>query len=194
MDRVVAAQRKLLSELASLACEMSVDADQRQFALQRLEVIQRAPVGRGGEAGATSRGCERRASLRVVEDARDRRMRGSPQLGDQVGPLLGDDQLDERRGVEVEDQRRCSATSSDTNPRAFTRARRAARRRLGAVTRPRRTRSCRGSLSSTADRRAIGRPRASPAPPRRPEPAPSARSDGRAAHAPRPRRFAHVAS
>jgi hypothetical protein len=74
MNCVVAAQGKPLSELASLTRELCVDADQQQFALQRLEVIQRAPVGRDGEACTAPRGCECRATLRVVEDAGDRGM------------------------------------------------------------------------------------------------------------------------
>ena len=44
---------------------------------------------------------------------------------------LDDDQLDERGGVEVQDQRRCSATRSETEPRAFTFARRELRARVG---------------------------------------------------------------
>ena len=34
VDRVVAAQLELLGELAGLACELRVDPDQRQFALE----------------------------------------------------------------------------------------------------------------------------------------------------------------
>ena len=45
--------------------------------------------------------------------------------GGQLRSVLDDHELDERGGVEVEDQRRCSATKSETGPRAVTSARRA---------------------------------------------------------------------
>src|ERR1700684_1066015 len=159
MNCVVAAQGGLLGELAGLACELYVDADERQLPVQRLEALERTCVRGGGKPGAAPCCRERRATLGVGEDARNPRMRSPPQLARQLRSLLGDHELDERRGVEIKDQRRCSATSSETGPRAFTCARRAARCRLGGVTRPRRTRSCRGSLSLTAESRAIGRPR-----------------------------------
>jgi hypothetical protein len=84
MHCVVAAQGELLGEPPSLTCELCVDADQRQFALQGLEVIERAPVGGGGEACTAPCGCKCRATLRVVEDAGDRGMRGRPQRGGNV--------------------------------------------------------------------------------------------------------------
>lgn len=69
MDRVVAAQGELLSELSGLARELCVDADQRQFALQFLEILQRAPVGGDREACAAPCCRECRAPLRVAENA-----------------------------------------------------------------------------------------------------------------------------
>jgi hypothetical protein len=68
---VVAAQGEPLGELAGLACKVYVDADERQFAVQRLEVIERARVRGGGEPGTAPCGRERGATLGVGEDARD---------------------------------------------------------------------------------------------------------------------------
>ena len=78
MNCVVAAQSQLLGELAGLARQLYVDADERQFAVQRLEVLERLPVGGAGEPGAASCGRERRTTLRVGEDARDSRDVGLP--------------------------------------------------------------------------------------------------------------------
>jgi hypothetical protein len=60
---VVAAQGESLGELAGLACELYIDADERQFAMQRLEVLERARMGGGVEPGSASYGCERGATL-----------------------------------------------------------------------------------------------------------------------------------
>ena len=46
-------------------------------------------------------------------------MESGPELRDELGAVLNDYQLDKRRGVEVESQRRCSETRSETAPRAF---------------------------------------------------------------------------
>jgi hypothetical protein len=72
--------------------------------------------------------------------------------------FLGDDELDKRRGVEVEDRRRCYATSSDTDSLALTFARRSVRGPVGGVTRPRLTKSSSGSTAPTPDNRAIDWP------------------------------------
>ncbi len=70
MNCVITAQSELLGELAGLARQLYVDTDERQFAVQRLEVLKRPPVGGGGEPGAASCGRERRTTLRVGKDAR----------------------------------------------------------------------------------------------------------------------------
>ena len=59
MNCVVAAQGERLGELAGLACELYVDADERQFAMQQLEVFERARVRGGGEPGTAPCGRER---------------------------------------------------------------------------------------------------------------------------------------
>src|SRR5580704_4153345 len=105
MNRVVAAQGESLGKLAGLACELYVDADERQFAVHRLEVLERTRVRGGGEPCTAACGRERGATLGVGEDARDRGMGGRPQPACQLGAFVGDHELDERGGVEVADQR-----------------------------------------------------------------------------------------
>ena len=81
-----------------------------------------------------------------------------PQLGGHLGAILGNHELDQRRGVEVEDQARCSETRSETEPLPFTRADRGERDPSGIRTRPRRARASSGRSPSPL-RRATGRPR-----------------------------------
>ena len=159
VDGVVSAQLVLLGKLARPLCERPVDPDQHQLALQGLELLPRPPVARGAQPTATTSCSERRATLGVAEDAGRRPKARTPQLGHQLGAGLDNDELDERGGVEVQNQRRCSAMRSETEPRELTRARRELRARAGRVTRPRRTRSSSGSAPSMAESRAIGWPR-----------------------------------
>ena len=156
MDRVVTPQAELLGQIAGLPGKGRVDPDQDKLILDHLEVLDRLGVSRRREPATTLGGGEGGASLGVGEDARRRRVPCVPDLRCKLGTVLGDDQLDQRRGVEVEVQRRCSATRSETEPRDFTRGRFARRDAFGAVTSPRRTRSSSASSPSTEDRRAIG--------------------------------------
>lgn len=73
----------------------------------------------GTKTPAASSGRQRGASLGVGQDAGRCRMESGPELRDELGAVLNDYQLDKRRGVEVESQRRCSETRSETAPRAF---------------------------------------------------------------------------
>jgi hypothetical protein len=73
---------------------LHVDTDQRQLALQRLEIFQGAAVAGGGEVPAAQRSRQRRATLGVGEDARDRWKGSAPQFGGDVRAFLGDDELD----------------------------------------------------------------------------------------------------
>jgi len=159
MNSVVAAQREPFGEIPGVACELRVHRYPREFPLDRLELDQRTLVGGRGEASSAARRAKSRAALGVGEDARRGGVRARPQFVGDARAFLGNDELDERRGVEVEDQRRCSATSSDTDPLALTFAGRALRGPVGGVTRPRLTRSSSGSTALTADSRAIGWPR-----------------------------------
>jgi hypothetical protein len=115
-------------------------------------------MGAGGQAPGPPRRGQCRARFRVGKDTAGGRV-AVPQLGCDLGAVLGDDQLDQRRGVEVQPQRRCSATSSDTEPRAATLARRDERGRSGKRTSPRRTSSANASSRPIADSRATRLPR-----------------------------------
>jgi hypothetical protein len=159
MDGVVASQGEPFGEFAGVACKVRVDRNPQELAVDRLELGERAFVRSRGEASRAQRRAKSRAALGVGEDARRRGVRARPQFVGDAGAFLGDDELDERRRVEVEDQRRCSATSSDTDPLALTFAGRLVRGPVGGVTRPRLTRSSSGSAAPTADSRAIGCPR-----------------------------------
>lgn len=159
MDCIVTTEAKLLRQVARLARERAVDADQEELILNRLEVLDDLEVVCSRESATTLGRRQRGASLGVGENARRRRVPRLPELGSKLGAVLSDDQLDQCPGVEVELQRRCSATSSETELRALTRGRFARRDAFGAVTSPRRTSSSSASSPSTDDRRAIGRPR-----------------------------------
>jgi hypothetical protein len=74
-------------------------------------------------AGARSR-CECGPRFRVDELARDEEVGSIPELNGELGATLVEDQLDQRRRIEVDDQRRWSATTSDTGLAALSRARR----------------------------------------------------------------------
>lgn len=159
MDSVVASQGEPFGEIACLACELGVHGYPGEFALDRLELGQRALVRGRGEASRAQGRAESGTALGVGEDARRGGVRARPQFVGDARAFLGNDELDERRGVEVEDQRRCSATSSDTDPLALAFAGRSVRGPVGGVTRPRLTKSSSGSTAPTADSRAIGSPR-----------------------------------
>lgn len=120
---VIAAQAVLLGKRAGAASQLFVEAKRDQPALQILEVGKRPPMILPAEAACAFSSRQRRPSLRIGEDARSNRAGTVPELGCRVRALLDDYELDERRGVEVEDQRRCSATRSETGPAPFTRAR-----------------------------------------------------------------------
>jgi hypothetical protein len=74
--------------------------------------------------------CGRSTRLGVDEMPRDGRRRAVPQLVDEIGAGLVKDELDQSPGVEVDDQRRCSAMRFDTDPPALI-PRLPARRRFG---------------------------------------------------------------
>jgi hypothetical protein len=161
VDGVVAAQGVFGGEVAGVAGEWFVDRDDAQLGEEILERGDRADVGRFVDAARASSRCERCACLGVDELARDEQVGAIPQFDGELGAGFVEDQLDQRRRIEVDDQRRWSATRSDTGFAALSRARRARGLRLavGSRTRPRARRSASGSTSSTGTRRATRRPR-----------------------------------
>lgn len=159
MHRVVAAQMVLDRKIARATSQRVVDPHDQRGAVKRLEVSQSGAVRRRGQAaGSLGRG-QRCSCLRVGQDTDRDGVARVPQPDGDLRPFLVDQELDQRRGVEVEGQRRWSATRSDTLPFAFTRGRAGRRDVVGLLTSPRRTNSSNGSSASIADKRAIGRPR-----------------------------------
>jgi hypothetical protein len=106
VDGVVAAQGVLRGELAGVSGEWFVDRDGSQLGIEILEGCDRADVrGLTDAARASSRG-ERCAGLGVDELARDQDVGAIPELDGELGAGFVEDQLDERRRIEVDDQRR----------------------------------------------------------------------------------------
>ena len=161
VDGVVAAQRVLDSEVPGRAGQWFVDRDGAQLGVEILERGDRAGMGRFVDPARTSGGGERCAGVGVDELTRDQDVSAIPELDGELGAGFVEDQLDERRRIEVDDQRRWSATRSDTGLAALSRGRRA--RGLGGAvgsrTRPRARRSAKGSISPMGTRRATRRPR-----------------------------------
>jgi hypothetical protein len=106
VDRVVATQPELIGELARSTGQVLVDPDDEQFRAGRVEVLDRLAMAHRCETTCAPCRRERRTSLRVREETRRDGVSRIPQLRDQLRAILGDDQLDQRRGVEVERQRR----------------------------------------------------------------------------------------
>jgi hypothetical protein len=123
VDGVVAAQGVLGGEVAGLAGEWFVDRDDAQLGVEILERGDGADVGRFVDAASASSRCERCACLGVDELARDEEVGAIPELHGELRAGFIEDQLDHRRRIEVDDQRRWSATRSDTGLAALSRAR-----------------------------------------------------------------------
>jgi hypothetical protein len=161
MDGVVAAQTVGLGKVSSGVCEAWVETDDIQLSAVLIDPVDRTAQGcRGDPASAMGSG-RGSTCLGVNELARNDRFGAIPQLCGKLGSWFVEHQLDQRRGVEVDDQRLCSLTRSETEPSAVSSFRPLARRRdrCGSRTRPRARRSARGSASSTIDSRATRRPR-----------------------------------
>jgi hypothetical protein len=161
VDSVVAAQGMLRGEVAGVAGESVVDSEGAQLGAEIVERGNRADVRRFADTAAAGSRGERRACLGVDELAGGQEVGPIPEFDGELGAGLVEDQLDECRCVEVDDQRRWSATRSDTGFVAVSRAPRArgVRGSVGSRTSPRARRSASGSTSSTGTRRATRRPR-----------------------------------
>lgn len=120
-------------------------------------VAQGARVDSAGSMGRRRGG----ASLWVYELTGGDELGSVPEFFGEVRSLLREDELDERRGVEVGDQRRCSETRSDTGvtDRSCLRPLLGRLGLVGSRTSPRARRSASGSPPSTAESRATRLPR-----------------------------------
>lgn len=106
MHRIVAAQVVLGRKITRATSQRVVDSDDQRGAVKSLEVGQSGAVpGRGQTAGSPSRG-QCRSCLRVGQHTDGHGMVRVPQPDSDLGPFLIDEELDQRRRVEVEGQRR----------------------------------------------------------------------------------------
>lgn len=158
VDRVIATQAQLFGTGASVSGKFLVYADRDQVCAEHLEGGERLTVLLLSEAMEAASSRKGRPALGVGKDAGRCGVGAAPKLGGQLGTILDHNELDQRRGVEVEDQARCSETRSETEPLPFTRADRVERLPFGIRTRPRRARESSGR-SPRPLRRATGRPR-----------------------------------
>lgn len=158
---VVAAQAVGFGEVSRGAGEVRVETNDLQFGTEVLDPVDGATqCRRRDSAFSPGRGCCR-SGLGVDQLARHDRFCAIPQLGRERRSWFVEHQLDQGGGVEINDQRRCSRTRSETEPCAVSSSRPLARRRdrCGSRTRPRARRSASGSASPTVESRAIRRPR-----------------------------------
>jgi hypothetical protein len=123
VDGVVAAQGVLCGEFAGLAGERFVDCDDAQLGVEVFERGDRVDMRRLIDPAGAGGRCECCACLGIDELARDEEVGSVPELYGELGARFVEDQLDQRRCIEVDDQRRWSATRSDTGLAAFNRAR-----------------------------------------------------------------------
>lgn len=158
MNRVVAAQPEVFGVIAGASRKLLVYADRNQLPVELLEDRERFSMLLIPEPLQAPGSRKGRSPLRVGQNARRCGVCAVPEPGRQLRALLDDDQLDQRRGVEVEDQIRCSETRSETGPVPLTRAERGDLLPCGIRTKPRWARESSGRSPSPL-RRATGRPR-----------------------------------
>jgi hypothetical protein len=106
VDGVIAAEGVLRGEIPGAAGQRFVDRDGAQLGVEILKCGDRAAVRRFADAAPTSSRRERCAGLGVDELARDQDVGAVPELDGELGAGFFEDQLDERRRIEVDDQRR----------------------------------------------------------------------------------------
>ncbi len=120
VDRVVRSQAVMLSEVPGRLGDPLLDLHPDELAPASLQLRPGCPKPGPRQPSSPSRRRERRSTLGVREPARHETGGLVPQdLG--VRRLrLGNQELHQGGGLEVRDQRRCSATNSETLPLAFT--------------------------------------------------------------------------
>jgi hypothetical protein len=106
VDGVVAAKVALGREISCPTSEPVIDADDQRGGVKRLEFSHDRPVGGCLEAPVSMSCGQDRPGLGIGQDTDSRRMARAPQPDGDFGPILLDEKLDQRRGVEVEGQRR----------------------------------------------------------------------------------------
>ena len=106
VNGVVAPQPDLGCEVARSTRNCLIQTDDRQLGVGCVEVTDRVAVRGDRESARAACGGERGTTFGVGEDARGSGMRRVPELRGQLRPVLDHYELYQRRGVEVERQRR----------------------------------------------------------------------------------------
>jgi hypothetical protein len=106
VDGVVAAQGVLSGEVAGVAGQWFVDRGDAELSIEFVDRGDGTEVGRVVDAARAGCRSERCASFGVDELAGDQKVGTIPELGREFGPGFVEDQLDQRRRIEVDDQRR----------------------------------------------------------------------------------------
>jgi hypothetical protein len=122
VDRVIATQAQVFGVATGTSGEFLVNPDRSQFRVELLEGRERLPVLLSPETIQTPGSRKSCPALGVGKNARGCGVDTGPELGRQLGAILNNDELDQRRGVEVENQARCSETRSETEPVPLTTA------------------------------------------------------------------------
>jgi hypothetical protein len=106
VNGVVAAQGVLRGEIAGVTGQCFVDRNRAQLGVEILECGDRAAVRRFVDAARATSSGERCAGLGVDKPAREHDLGAVPELDGELGAGFVENQLDERRRIEVDDQRR----------------------------------------------------------------------------------------
>jgi hypothetical protein len=161
VDRVERPQRVALSEVASLPSQFLAQVEDMKLSPSPPELQDSIRMAARSEAPVTRSGSQRYASLRECDPTGRQAIRLVPQVMDFPRALLHQKELQEGRGIEIDDHSRCSLTSSDTLPlTGILRPSDAARLgSLGGCTRPMAISRSRGRLAVAGMSRATGRPR-----------------------------------
>ncbi len=106
MDRVVSAQRVPFRELSGVAGKRFVDADDAQLGVDILQRIEREAVGLEVDATTAAGGRHRCPRFGIHQLAGCHDVGAIPELRGVIGAGLVEDKLDQRGGVELDDQRR----------------------------------------------------------------------------------------
>lgn len=116
MNGVIRAERETLGEIAGAPAQDLRELDAIDRSPESLDAPSRRSELVPPEAVRPRSPGKSRSHLRIQEQRRDPAIGDEPELSRCRGALLGNEQLDERRGIEVDDQRLPSRTTSLNGP------------------------------------------------------------------------------
>jgi hypothetical protein len=114
MNGIVPAQAVKLGKFTSGLRQRSVNANHVKLRVQVVDSADRTAQHVCVDPTDPAGQCGRGACLWIYELTGCYEIGSVPELFGEVGPLLSEDELDQRGRIEVGDQRCCSATRSDT--------------------------------------------------------------------------------